>query len=463
MQIRYKSGHSGLLGEGTRISDTLVHRYTPVGVKCERVGRLHRHSSTEDNAMSFSKPDTILKVAYLNKPSVDPVANRTKAVAVVTNTEATKSQHRSLLNIDQTDSTSDDVPQRLTTKEVLEMLPEARPKLSTLPTPIPLELQELIRKQMKEKEQAQTEQEQKITNTRSHCNSEVDDDPNEHGTETHREKSKVENSAKYERRRRQCHKSYKTSHHGQHSRSRYRHNRPSQERRRDTDRYRDRRSSLDRLDGRKPCYEPQQRKRHSPSVVRYRYRGRGRPRRSRSHTNSYDVGKSWYRSRCADNGVRDRHRSHEPPKRNTAPDNASPSSVMPKKGVGVCNLPTGVDSILLPQTTSISTASVASPNTVRTTVTATDSNFTIDIDNDLNIESVETEHADNDARAPRELTSVHVDEIKSQETEPVKLGTPKRKTIDDTDTQTSVVTTASSEHTVTDVSSSDSVSEKKRC
>ena len=42
----------------------------------------------------------------------------------------------------------------------------------------------------------------------------------------------------------------------------------------------------------------------------------------------------------------------------------------------------------------------------------------------------------------------------------MKLGTSKRKTIDDTDTQTSVVTTASSEHTVTDVSSSDSVSEK---
>ena len=88
--------------------------------------------------MSFSKPDTILNVAYLNKPSIDPVANRTKAVAVVANTEATKSQHRSLLNVDQTDSTSDDVSQRLTTKEVSEMLPEVRPKRSTLPTPIPL-------------------------------------------------------------------------------------------------------------------------------------------------------------------------------------------------------------------------------------------------------------------------------------------------------------------------------------
>ena len=135
---KYNSGHSGLLGDGSRTSDTLVHKYTPVGVKREPVGRLHRHSSTEDNAMSFSKPDTILNVAYLNKPSVDPAANRTKAVAVVANTEATKSQHRSLLNVDQTDSTSDDVPQRLTTKEVSEMLPEVRPKRSTFPTPIPL-------------------------------------------------------------------------------------------------------------------------------------------------------------------------------------------------------------------------------------------------------------------------------------------------------------------------------------
>ena len=322
---------------------------------------------------------------------------------MVANTEATKSQHRSLLNVDQTDSTSDDVPQRLMTKEVSEMLPEVRPKRSTLPTPIPLvrtikaeskrfqwgrgrseeakfedrqgnnvfndyntenmfsesvaqfdvtqlvsarapvhdaaagtvappgqtkvetlrsfsaplctrdggrdplestslrrqnmvdhvthhemekekrrrhlELQKLIRKQMKEKEQTRTEQEQKSISARSHCNSEVGDDPNEHGTETHREKSKVENSAKYERRRRQYHKSCETSHHGQNSRSRYRHNRPSQERRRDpcdcdshhddrdTDRYRDRRSSLD---GRNPYYEPQQRRRHSPSVVRDR-------------------------------------------------------------------------------------------------------------------------------------------------------------------------------------------------
>ena len=98
-----------------------------------------------------------------------------------------------------------------------------------------LELQEFIRKQMKEKEQApRTEQEKKSTSTRSHCNSEVSDDPNEHGTEAHREKSKVENSAKSDRRRRQCHKSRETSHHGQYSRKRYRHNRRSHERRRDT-------------------------------------------------------------------------------------------------------------------------------------------------------------------------------------------------------------------------------------
>ena len=87
---------------------------------------------------NYTVTDTILNVAYLNKPIVDPVAKRTKAVAVVANTEATKAQHRSLLNVDQTDSTSDDLPQRLTTKEVSEMLPEVRPKRSTLPTPIPL-------------------------------------------------------------------------------------------------------------------------------------------------------------------------------------------------------------------------------------------------------------------------------------------------------------------------------------
>ena len=110
----------------------------------------------------------------------------------------------------------------------------------------------------------------------------------------------------------------------------------------------------------------------------------------RCHTQTHDDSKSWYRLRCYDNDVCDRHRSHETPTRNTAPGNASPSSVTPMKRVGVRNLPTGVDSILLPQTTSISTASVASPNTVRTTVTATDSSFTVDIDNDLDNESGDT-------------------------------------------------------------------------
>ena len=294
-------------------SDTLVRMYTPVGAKREPA--LHCHSSTEDNATSFSN-----KI----KPSVDPASNRTKTVVMAANTEATKSQHRSLPNVEQRDSTSDDVPQRPTT----EMLPDVRPKAkrSTLPTQIPLvacmtkaeskrfqwergrseeakfeeyepwmhpgggttesqgnmfidtgnvfsesvtqfddtrlvsarapvhdaaagkvappgqtevetmrllsaplgtrdggpepldstlrrqnmvdhvthhdmehekhrrpiELQEFTRKQMKEKEQApRTEQEQKSTSTRSHCNSEVGDDPNAHGTETHREKLKV--------------------------------------------------------------------------------------------------------------------------------------------------------------------------------------------------------------------------------------------------------------------------------
>ena len=50
---KYNSDHSGLLGDGTRTSDTLVHRYTPVGVKREPVGKLHRHSSTEDNSVIF--------------------------------------------------------------------------------------------------------------------------------------------------------------------------------------------------------------------------------------------------------------------------------------------------------------------------------------------------------------------------------------------------------------------------
>ena len=393
---KYSSGHSRFLGDGTRTkettSDTLVHRYTLVGVKREPVGGLHRHSSTEDNATSFSKPDTVLNVAYLNEPSIDPAENRPKTVAVVANTEATKSQHRSLPNIDQTDSTSDDMPQRLTTKEVSKMLPEVRPKRLTLPTPIPLvacmtnaeskrlqwkrgrleeaifeeyklwrhpgggtpdrqgnmfidyipgnmfsksvvrfddtqlvsarapvhdaaagtlappgqtevetlrlfsaplgtrdggpepldspflrrqnmvdhvthhemeqekrrhlELQEFIRMQMKEKEQTpRTEQEQKSISARSHCNSEVGDDPNEHGTETRGKKSKVadhgcrdsslvdegsltseqvEHSGKSDRRRRHRHKSSETGYHGQHSQSRYRHNCHSQERRRDT-------------------------------------------------------------------------------------------------------------------------------------------------------------------------------------------------------------------------------------
>ena len=85
--------------------------------------------------------------------------------------------------------------------------------------------------------------------------------------------------------------------------------------------------------------------------------------------------------------------------------------MLPKKRLSVYNLPNWVDSILLPQTTSISTASVASPNTVRTSLTATDSSFTVDIVKDLDIESVETEEADDDTLAPREQTSVHIDEI----------------------------------------------------
>ena len=99
------------------------------------------------------------------------------------------------------------------------------------------------------------------------------------------------------------------------------------------------------------------------------------------------------------------------------------------KRVGVCSLPAGVDSILLPQTGNISNTSVASPNTVMLSVTANNSSFTVDINNDLDIESVETKDADNDTPAPREQTSVHVDDIKPQETEPVKLGTSKRTTI----------------------------------
>ena len=40
---KHSSGHSRLLGDGTH---TLVHRYTPVGVRREPVGGLHRYSST---------------------------------------------------------------------------------------------------------------------------------------------------------------------------------------------------------------------------------------------------------------------------------------------------------------------------------------------------------------------------------------------------------------------------------
>jgi len=96
---------------------------------------------------------------------------------------------------------------------------------------------------------------------------------------------------------------------------------------------------------------------------------------------------------------------------------------MPKKRLRVCTLPTEVDCILLPQTTSISTT------TARTSVTAPGSSFTVDIDNELYIESVETEDADNDTHAPREQTSVNIDDIKQQETEPVKLWTSKRTMI----------------------------------
>ena len=90
------------------------------------------------------------------------------------------------------------------------------------------------------------------------------------------------------------------------------------------------------------------------------------------------------------------------------------------------NLPPEVDSIFLPQTTSISPTSVASPNTVRSSVTLVDSSLTFDVDNDMNIASVEMKDAVNDTPAPREQTSVHVDDINPQETESMKLGTPRR-------------------------------------
>ena len=120
---------------------------------------------------------------------------------------------------------------------------------------------------------------------------------------------------------------------------------------RDIDRYRKRRSSLD---GKKKYYERRQRRRHSPYVVRDRHRSRGLRRRLRSYTKSYEDSKSWYRLQRYDNYVGDRRRSHETPTRNTAPNNARPRSVPPMKRISVCSLPTGVDSILLPQTTNIS-------------------------------------------------------------------------------------------------------------
>ena len=128
----------GLHLHSSTTSDTLVRMYTPVSVKREPVGALHHHSSTEDNTTSLSKPDTALNVAYLNRPSVDPASNRTKTVVMAANTEATKSQHRTLPNVEQTGSTSDDVPQRLMTKQVSAMSPEVHLKRSTLCTTIPL-------------------------------------------------------------------------------------------------------------------------------------------------------------------------------------------------------------------------------------------------------------------------------------------------------------------------------------
>ena len=74
------------------------------------------------------------------------------------------------------------------------------------------------------------------------------------------------------------------------------------------------------------------------------------------------------------------------------------------KRVSVCNLPTGVDRIQLPQTTNASTASVASPSTVSISVMANDSAFTVDNDKYLDIGRVEMINADNDTPAPREQT-----------------------------------------------------------
>ena len=70
----------GLHLHSSTTSDTLVRMYAPVGAKREPVGALHCHSSTEDNATSFSN-----KI----KPSVDPASNRTKTVVMAANAEAT--------------------------------------------------------------------------------------------------------------------------------------------------------------------------------------------------------------------------------------------------------------------------------------------------------------------------------------------------------------------------------------
>ena len=58
-------------------------------------------------------------------------------------------------------------------------------------------------------------------------------------------------------------------------------------------------------------------------------------------------------------------------------------------------------------------------------MTSIDSSLTFDIDNDVDIASVEMKYAGNDTPAPREQTSVHVDDINPQETESMKMGTLK--------------------------------------
>ena len=55
-------------------------------------------------------------------------------------------------------------------------------------------------------------------------------------------------------------------------------------------------------------------------------------------------------------------------------------------------------------------------------MTSMDSSLTFDVDS----ASVEMKDADNDTPAPREQISVHVDDIKPQETESMKLGTSRR-------------------------------------